>query len=117
DAPVDAAALGLDLTPAAPTDAAAIGLDVSPAEPAPAEADAEADAALPSARLADQWADAAERPIPRQETDTRNTLGWVPPSREIVVTVEPQGPPPEPVVAYAPAAPPAPTAAAAPWAV
>ena len=67
--------------------------------------------------FAAEWADAAEKQIPRKETDTRNDLGWVPPSREIVVVAEPAAPPPEPIAAYTPAAPPGAIAAAAPWAL
>ncbi len=71
---------------------------------------------LDEPKLAEQWADAAERPIERKETDTRNAVDWVPPNREIVVVEEDKGPPPEPVAAYAPAAPVAAPAAPAPWA-
>ena len=75
---------------------------------------AQADAA---ASLAAHWADAAEKQIPRKESDRRNDLGWVPPSRELVVTLEVPPPAPEPVVAYTPAAPPVVTGPAAPWAL
>jgi hypothetical protein len=109
--PVDGAPTPGEAAPQAPPDApllvdlAAIGLTAAqtPADAAPT--------------LADQWADAAERQIPRKESDRRNDIGWVPPSRELVVIPEPAAPAPEPVAAYTPAAPPAPVVAVAPWAL
>jgi type IV pilus assembly protein PilB len=81
-----------------------------------ASASQRAEDAQAEAALAAQWADAAERPLARTETDTRNTLGWVPPNREIVVVQEDTGPAPEPIAPYAPAAPAVPVPSSAPWA-
>ena len=73
-------------------------------------------AAGKGANLSRDWADVAERPIPRK--DDRANVDLVPRSREIFLPPEelpPAPPPPEPVVAYVPA-PPAPAAVVAPWA-
>jgi hypothetical protein len=129
--PADAMALGFDLAPvdadvAAPVDDAPADADVVvdvdvafEAADAPSAVDdsVEAAGASSSNALAAQWADAAERPMPRQETDTRNALGWVPPSREVLTVREPAAPAPEPILTYAPAAVAVAAAApVAPWA-
>jgi hypothetical protein len=53
--------------------------------------------------LAEQWADAAERPIPRHESDSRHSVGWVPSSRELGMVSEAAARVPEPISVYAPA--------------
>jgi hypothetical protein len=72
-------------------------------------------ALAPKISLARDWADAAERPIPRMD-DRANAP--VPRQREVFLPPEdkaPPPPPPEPQVEYIPA-PPVPAAAPAPWA-
>lgn len=91
-------------------DAAVLAPAVRPA-PAPDTATAP--------RLAHDWADVAERPIPRK--DDRANVAVVPRQREVFFAdekpAEPAAPPPEPLVQYTAAAPPGPAAAApAPWA-
>jgi type IV pilus assembly protein PilB len=74
-------------------------------------------ALAPKASLAKDWADAAERPIPRK--DDRNSAP-VPKAREVFFAPDasalpPPPPPPEPKVEYVPA-PPASAGTPAPWA-
>jgi hypothetical protein len=73
---------------------------------------------LSQKNLASDWADVAERQIPRK--DDRTNVDSVPRQREVFFApdasaVPPAPPPPEPKVEYVPA-PPAPAAAPAPWA-
>ncbi len=71
--------------------------------------------ALGPRNLAREWADAAERPIPRKDN---RAAAAVPRSREILTTPPPppSTPPPEPQTQYVPAAPPQPAGTPAPWA-